>query len=73
MGCGALNVIGLSIVHLAKAYAFASAWRFYAAVLSVMILPPVQPPGSRREDAQWNLPGTQAAAASAATPADGMA
>lgn len=34
---GALNVIGLSIVFAVKAYAFASVWCFYAAVLSIML------------------------------------
>jgi hypothetical protein len=34
---GALNVIGLTIVHLVKGYAFASVWCFYAAVLSVVL------------------------------------
>ncbi|MEO8375407.1 MAG: DUF6629 family protein [Sphingomonas bacterium] len=34
---GVLNVIGLSVVELVKAYAFASVWCFYAAALSVMI------------------------------------
>ncbi len=30
-------MIGLTIVHLVKGYAFASVWCFYAAVLSVML------------------------------------
>ena len=34
---GALNVIGLSIVQIVRAYAFASVWCFYAALLSVII------------------------------------
>ena len=34
---GVLNVIGLTIVHIVKGYAFASVWCFYAAILSVMI------------------------------------
>lgn len=36
-GYGVLNVIGLTIVHLVKGYAFASVWCFYAAVLSVVL------------------------------------
>ncbi len=34
---GLLNVIGLTIVHIVKGYAFASVWCFYAAIMSVMI------------------------------------
>ena len=34
---GVLNVVGLTIAHLIKAYAFASVWCFYAATLSVVI------------------------------------
>jgi hypothetical protein len=34
---GVVNVIGLTIVHLIKGYAFASVWCFYAAILSVML------------------------------------
>jgi len=34
---GVLNIIGLTIVHLVKGYAFASVWCFYAAILSVML------------------------------------
>ncbi len=34
---GALNVIALSITQLVKAYAFASVWCFYAAIMSTMI------------------------------------
>lgn len=34
---GLLNIIGLTIVHIVKGYAFASVWCFYAAILSVMI------------------------------------
>ena len=34
---GWVNVIGLTIVHIVKGYAFASVWCFYAAFLSVMI------------------------------------
>lgn len=34
---GVVNVIGLTIVHLVKGYAFASVWCFYAAILSVML------------------------------------
>ncbi|QXQ07170.1 hypothetical protein KX816_03720 [Sphingosinicellaceae bacterium] len=34
---GVLNVVGLTIVHLVKGYAFASVWCFYAAILSVVI------------------------------------
>jgi hypothetical protein len=36
-GYGVLNVIGLTIVHLVKGYAFASVWCFYAAVLSMVL------------------------------------
>lgn len=34
---GVLNVIGLTGAHLVMAYAFASVWCFYAAILSVVI------------------------------------
>lgn len=34
---GVLNVVGLTIAHIIKAYAFASVWCFYAATLSVVI------------------------------------
>lgn len=34
---GVMNVVGLTIVHLVKGYAFASVWCFYAAILSVII------------------------------------
>lgn len=34
---GVLNVVGLTVVHLVKGYAFASVWCFYAAILSVII------------------------------------
>ena len=34
---GVLNVIGVIIAHLVKAYAFASVWCFYAATLSVVL------------------------------------
>ncbi|CAN5442122.1 hypothetical protein BH09PSE4_BH09PSE4_16640 [soil metagenome] len=34
---GVLNIIGLTIVHLVKGYAFASVWCFYAAILSVIL------------------------------------
>jgi len=34
---GVVNVVGLTIVHLVKGYAFASVWCFYAAILSVML------------------------------------
>jgi len=34
---GVLNVIGLTIVHLVKGYAFASVWCFYAAILSAIL------------------------------------
>lgn len=34
---GLLNVVALSITELVKAYAFASVWCFYAAIMSVMI------------------------------------
>ncbi|TXC70320.1 hypothetical protein FSB78_04695 [Sphingomonas ginsenosidivorax] len=34
---GVLNVIGLTIVHVVKGYAFASVWCFYAAVLSAVL------------------------------------
>ena len=32
-----MGVIGLTIVHLVKSYAFASVWCFYAAVPSVVL------------------------------------
>ena len=34
---GVFNVIGVTIAHLVKAYAFASVWCFYAATLSVVL------------------------------------
>ena len=34
---GVVNVIALTIVQLIRAYAFASVWCFYAAIMSVMI------------------------------------
>ena len=34
---GLLNVIALSIVELVRAYAFASVWCFYAALMSIML------------------------------------
>ena len=34
---GILNVIGLTVVQIVRAYAFASVWCFYAATLSMMI------------------------------------
>ena len=34
---GVINVVGVTIAHLVKAYAFASVWCFYAATLSVVI------------------------------------
>jgi hypothetical protein len=34
---GVINVIGVTVAHLVKAYAFASVWCFYAATLSVVI------------------------------------
>ncbi len=34
---GALNIIALSITQIVKAYAFASVWCFYAAIMSTMI------------------------------------
>jgi len=34
---GVVNVIALTIVQIVKAYAFASVWCFYAAIMSVMI------------------------------------
>jgi hypothetical protein len=34
---GLLNVVVLTIVQLVKAYAFASVWCFYAALMSTMI------------------------------------
>lgn len=34
---GVLNVVGLTIAQMIKAYAFASVWCFYAAILSVII------------------------------------
>jgi hypothetical protein len=34
---GLLNVIGLTIVHIVKGYAFASVWCFYAATLSIIL------------------------------------
>lgn len=36
-GYGVLNVIGLTIAQIVKAFAFASVWCFYAATLSVVI------------------------------------
>src|SRR5204863_7006723 len=34
---GVLNIVGLTIAEIVKAYAFASVWCFYAAILSVVI------------------------------------
>jgi len=34
---GALNIVALSIVQLVRAYAFASVWCFYAALMSVIL------------------------------------
>ena len=34
---GVLNLIGLTVVMIVKAYAFSSVWCFYAAVISVML------------------------------------
>ena len=34
---GVLNLIGLTVVMIAKSYAFSSVWCFYAAVISVML------------------------------------
>lgn len=34
---GAVNVVALTIVQIVRAYAFASVWCFYAAIMSVMI------------------------------------
>ncbi|NIJ06570.1 hypothetical protein FHS31_000152 [Sphingomonas vulcanisoli] len=34
---GVLNIVALSIVQLVRAYAFASVWCFYAALMSVML------------------------------------
>jgi len=34
---GILNIVGLTIVHLVKGYAFASVWCFYAAIMSAML------------------------------------
>jgi hypothetical protein len=34
---GILNIVGLTIVHLVKGYAFASVWCFYAALMSAML------------------------------------
>ncbi|MGU3391356.1 DUF6629 family protein [Sphingomonas sp. M1A8_2b] len=34
---GIVNIIGLTLVHLIKGYAFASVWCFYAAILSITL------------------------------------
>jgi len=36
-GYGVLNVVGLTIAHIVKAFAFASVWCFYAATLSIVL------------------------------------
>ena len=47
---GALNVVGLTIVELVRAYAFCSVWCFYAAILSVIIYWQFRRGGIRPDD-----------------------